>query len=119
MHSFWGRLPSGLDHTSPHELYLCQVFANENDDAFFTDGHLMAEERLVLLSDGVGDITAVDLRTSKQVKCPNGHRSCIRNLLRYGKSRIFLSTEGNCCMLTYLVRSMLPAEAMSSSTLEL
>eukprot|EP00903_Cladosiphon_okamuranus_P012115 g11367.t1 len=45
-----------------------QVFANKaGEDAFFSDGHLVPEDRLLLLSDGVGDVTAVDLRTNTQV----------------------------------------------------
>eukprot|EP00752_Nemacystus_decipiens_P008121 g7261.t1 len=37
-----------------------QVFSNKaGEDAFFSDGHLMAEDRLLMLSDGVGDVTAV------------------------------------------------------------
>lgn len=45
------------------------MFGNKaGEDAFFTDGHLVAEDRLLLLSDGLGDITAVDLRTTTQVR---------------------------------------------------
>eukprot|EP00752_Nemacystus_decipiens_P008110 g7250.t1 len=45
-----------------------QVFANKaGEDAFFSDGHVVAEDRLLMLSDGVGDVTAVDLRTNTQV----------------------------------------------------
>lgn len=46
-----------------------QVFANSaSDGSFFTDGHVIADERTMLLSDGVGDITAVDLRTNQQAR---------------------------------------------------
>ncbi|CAM9311188.1 unnamed protein product [Sphacelaria rigidula] len=45
-----------------------QVHANkESDDVIITYSHLLAEERLLLLSDGDGDITAVDLRTNQEV----------------------------------------------------
>lgn len=48
---------------------LNKVFANTADeDTIFTDGHLVAEDRLLLLSDSVGDITALDLRTNSQAR---------------------------------------------------
>lgn len=57
-----------INHVRCHGGGLPQIFANDaNDDSYFTDGHLVAEERTLMLSDGVGDITAVDLRTNKQV----------------------------------------------------
>lgn len=46
-----------------------KVFGNNaTEDAFVTDGHLVAEDRLLLLSDAVGDITAVDLRTNTKAR---------------------------------------------------
>lgn len=46
-----------------------QVYANEEmDDVIITYSHLLGEERLLLLSDGDGGITAVDLRTNQQAR---------------------------------------------------
>ncbi|CAM9236231.1 unnamed protein product, partial [Hapterophycus canaliculatus] len=46
-----------------------QVFGNNaGEDAFLTDGHLVAEDRLMLLSDADGDITALDLRTNTKAR---------------------------------------------------
>ncbi|CAM9549603.1 unnamed protein product, partial [Choristocarpus tenellus] len=45
-----------------------QVFANkEEDDVILTYGHLMGMERTLLLSDGAGEVNAVDLRINKEV----------------------------------------------------
>ncbi|CAM9776641.1 unnamed protein product [Scytosiphon promiscuus] len=58
-----------------------QVFGNNPDeDSFFTDGHLVAEDRLLMLSDGDGHITAVDLRTNTQVWKREAHEKKVNTV---------------------------------------
>lgn len=60
-------------------LFQCsaQVYANEEmDNVIITYSHLLAEERLLLLSDGDGDVTAVDLRTNQQASSVSAQMFC-------------------------------------------
>ncbi|CAN0435548.1 unnamed protein product, partial [Ectocarpus sp. 12 AP-2014] len=72
-----------------------QVFCNKaGEDAFFTDGHLVAEDRLLLLSDGVGDITAVDLRTTTQVWKREAHEKKVNTVhVHPGNRHLFVTVS--------------------------
>lgn len=60
-------------------VLVAQIYANdESDNVFITYSHLLAEERLLLVSDSVGHVTALDLRTNQQVRlCLAGDNSSI------------------------------------------
>lgn len=69
------------------------MFANKaGQDAFFSDGHLVPEDRLLMLSDGVGDVTAVDLRTNTQAR---RRRACLECMYVSWGGVWFMRTELN------------------------